>query len=100
LGLTTFLSSTLTDVLNSPAVFDPTQLNVRQGEVSWVLHLHIICLNYDGNAFDLCLLAAIAALEEFMGGGDRSFETCATLPRILPTFRNPALCALRYQTLP
>ena len=34
------------------------------GDVSWVLHVHIVCLNYDGNAFDLCLLAAIAALEE------------------------------------
>ena len=29
-----------------------------------VLHLHIVCLNYDGNAFDLCLLAAVAALED------------------------------------
>ncbi|CAE7888082.1 Exosc8 [Symbiodinium microadriaticum] len=63
-GLTTFLATTLTDVLNSPGVFDPAQLSVRKGEVTWVLHLHIICLNYDGNAFDLCLLAAVAALED------------------------------------
>ena len=32
-----------------------------------MLHVHIICLNYDGNAFDLCLLAAIAALEDGLG---------------------------------
>ena len=63
LGQMSFLSKTLTEILNLPSVFDPTQL-VCQGEVSWVLHVHIICLNYDGNAFDLCLLAAIAALED------------------------------------
>lgn len=38
-----------------------------------MLHVHIICLNYDGNAFDLCLLAAIAALEEFMLWGASFF---------------------------
>ena len=35
LGLTTFLATTLTDVLNSPGVFDPAQLSVRKGEVTW-----------------------------------------------------------------
>ncbi|CAE7024351.1 rrp42, partial [Symbiodinium sp. KB8] len=34
-GLTTFLATTLTDVLNSPGVFDPAQLSVRKGEVTW-----------------------------------------------------------------
>lgn len=41
-----------------------THQRMLEGEASWVLHVHIICLNYDGNAFDLCLLAAIAALED------------------------------------
>ncbi|CAK9041021.1 unnamed protein product [Durusdinium trenchii] len=63
LGQMSFLSKTLTEVLNLQSVFDATQL-VCHGEASWVLHVHIICLNYDGNAFDLCLLAAIAALED------------------------------------
>jgi len=63
LGQMSFLSKTLTEVLNLPSVFDPKQL-LCHGDVSWVLHVHIVCLNYDGNAFDLCLLAAIAALED------------------------------------
>ena len=42
----------------------PSPVQRHPGDVSWVLHVHIVCLNYDGNAFDLCLLAAIAALEE------------------------------------
>ena len=39
-----------------------------------MLHLHIICLNYDGNAFDLCLLAAVAALEELGAGEKGAFQ--------------------------
>jgi len=64
LGLTTFLSNVLTDVLNTQKVFQAAQLNVQEGKLSWVLHVNVICLNYDGNAFDLCLLAALAALED------------------------------------
>lgn len=63
-GVTTFLASALTDVLNSPHVLDTAQLQVQEGESSWTLHVHVVCLNYDGNAFDLCLLAALAALED------------------------------------
>lgn len=63
-ALSTFLSSALSDILNSPQVFDAAQLDIREGEVFWVLQVHVVCLNYDGNAFDLCLLAAIASLED------------------------------------
>lgn len=62
--LSSFLSSALTEVLNSPQVFDPAQLDIREGELFWVLHVNVVCLNYDGNAFDLCLLSALAALED------------------------------------
>lgn len=61
----TFLTSSLGDVLNSPHIFDASQLSITE-EYYWVLNLHIICLNYDGNAFDLCLLAALAALEDLV----------------------------------
>eukprot|EP00811_Abedinium_folium_P003897 NODE_13585_length_1158_cov_1.906887.p1 GENE.NODE_13585_length_1158_cov_1.906887~~NODE_13585_length_1158_cov_1.906887.p1 ORF type:complete len:326 (+),score=110.09 NODE_13585_length_1158_cov_1.906887:135-980(+) len=56
------IAGTLSDILNNREVFDPAQLHIRKGELHWVLHLTVICLNYDGNAFDLCLLAALAAL--------------------------------------
>lgn len=64
LGHSTFLSTALVDILNNSRVFDPAQLLVRDGELFWVLHIHVICLNFDGNAFDLSLLAAVAALED------------------------------------
>jgi len=63
-GLATFLSGALADILNNSHVLDPAQLDVREGEVFWVLHVNVLCLNFDGNAFDLCLLAALAALED------------------------------------
>lgn len=64
LGQMAFLSNTLTEILNLPTVFDPLQLACGETSLaSWVLHVHIVCLNFDGNAFDLCLLAAVAALE-------------------------------------
>jgi len=64
LSWSSFLSSTLGDVLNNARVFDPKQLQIREGELFWVLHVHIVCLNYDGNAFDLSMLGAVAALED------------------------------------
>lgn len=63
-GITTFLSNALTEILNSSQVFDPKQLQIKEGELYWVLHVHIVCVNYDGNAFDLSLLSALAALED------------------------------------
>jgi len=61
-GLSAFISGTLHEILNSSHVFDPAQLNIREGELYWVLNVHIVCLNFDGNAFDLCLISALAAL--------------------------------------
>lgn len=63
-GLSSHITSALNEIFNSPHVFDPTSLDIRQGEVAWVLIVDVVCLNYDGNAFDLCLLAALAALED------------------------------------
>lgn len=65
-GASTFLSNAITDVLNSHHVLDVNRLHIREGELYWVLNVHIVCLNYDGNAFDLCLLAALAALEDLI----------------------------------
>merc|ERR1712232_408145 len=51
-------------IFNSAHVFDPTVLDILEAEVVWVLYVDVVCLNHDGNAFDLCLLAALAALED------------------------------------
>merc|ERR1711862_1017966 len=59
-------------ILNSPHVLDAAQLQITEGEFFWTLTVHVVCLNYDGNAFDLCALAAIAALEDTLLPGLRS----------------------------
>eukprot|EP00929_Paragymnodinium_shiwhaense_P059782 TRINITY_DN29917_c0_g2_i1.p1 TRINITY_DN29917_c0_g2~~TRINITY_DN29917_c0_g2_i1.p1 ORF type:complete len:303 (+),score=75.90 TRINITY_DN29917_c0_g2_i1:158-1066(+) len=76
-----FLSNALTEVLNNTTVFKPDQLDIRESEIAWVLHVDVVVLNFDGNAFDICLLAALAALED------------TTLPALIadPTHREPAL---------
>lgn len=63
-GVSAFLSSALSEVLGSPDVLDPLQLDIREDELCWCLHVSVVCVSYDGNAFDLCLLAALAALED------------------------------------
>lgn len=60
----TFLTNALNDILNNASVLDPTQLSIQEGELYWVLRLDIVCLNFDGNMLDCCLLAAVAALED------------------------------------
>lgn len=37
--------------------FDP------EGKTTWYLYLDIYCLDYDGNVFDACLIALMAALQ-------------------------------------
>lgn len=58
-----YLSNALVQVLNSKSVLDPAHLDIREG-LFWVLYVDVICLNYDGNAFDLCVLAALGALQD------------------------------------
>lgn len=60
----TFLTNALNDILNNANVLDPSQLSIHEGELYWVLKLEIVCLNFDGNLVDACLLAAVAALED------------------------------------
>lgn len=60
----TFLSSALTEILNSPHVLNTNLLNIREAESCWVIYVDVVVLNFDGNAFDLSLLAALAALED------------------------------------
>lgn len=58
-----YLSNALMQVLNSKSVLDPAHLDIREG-LFWVLYVDVICLNYDGNAFDLSVLAALGALQD------------------------------------
>ncbi|CBZ51614.1 conserved hypothetical protein [Neospora caninum Liverpool] len=55
----------LRDDENSPhpsSEFGRTEANLEQ-TFAWHLHVHVVCLEYDGNPLDFALLAAVAALE-------------------------------------
>lgn len=38
------------------------KLGIRAGKSAWVLYIDIVCINYDGNAFDAAVLAVMTAL--------------------------------------
>jgi len=57
-----FLSESLSEVLNSPSVLDNSQFKISD-DAAWVLYLEVVCLEYDGNGFDPALLACIAAIQ-------------------------------------
>ncbi|KAM7436232.1 Exosome complex component RRP43 [Porites harrisoni] len=38
-------------------------LCIAEGKLCWVLYVDIMCLSYDGNITDACLIAAVAALQ-------------------------------------
>jgi len=106
-GVSTFLSSALTDVLNSTHVLDSRQMQIRDKELMWTLHLHVLCLNYDGNAFDLCLLAALAALEDVSlpalsedRASGRLIEAATTSEGREPIVAKAVRLALRSRPLP
>ncbi|EER00905.1 Exosome complex exonuclease RRP43, putative [Perkinsus marinus ATCC 50983] len=46
-----------------PEVFDPSQLCVVEGQVVWQLHLVITVLSVDGSLMDVCMRAAVEALQ-------------------------------------
>lgn len=42
--------------------FPPERLCISPGKSVWALYIDVVCINYDGNAFDAAVLAVMAAL--------------------------------------
>ncbi|RXK35932.1 hypothetical protein M231_06808 [Tremella mesenterica] len=57
------LSVWLYDLLISSRVVDLTSLCIVPGKAVWALYIDVVCINYDGNAFDAAVLAVMAALK-------------------------------------
>ena len=45
-------------------VVDLKSLCIVPGKAVWVLYLDVVCINFDGNAFDAAVLAVVAALRD------------------------------------
>ena len=41
----------------------PASLCIAPGKAVWAIYIDVVCINYDGNAFDAAVLAVMAALK-------------------------------------
>lgn len=56
-------SQFLADVIESSEVIKFEDLCIDRGKLCWVLYCDIMCLDYDGNILDACIIALLAALK-------------------------------------
>ncbi|XP_010901892.2 exosome complex component RRP43 [Esox lucius] len=56
-------SQFIADVIESSEVIQTEDLCIVKGKLCWVLYCDIMCLDYDGNVLDACLIALLAALK-------------------------------------
>ena len=56
------LSHRLQEVILKNGIIDLKSLCIEPSKACWAIYIDLICLNYDGNLFDLALLATMAAL--------------------------------------
>jgi exosome complex component RRP43 len=52
----------INDVINISRCIHTEDLCIVQGSACWVLYCDLVCLDYDGNLLDACVLALVAAL--------------------------------------
>ncbi|XP_026227838.1 exosome complex component RRP43 [Anabas testudineus] len=56
-------SQFIADVIESSEVIQTEDLCIERGKLCWVLYCDIMCLDYDGNVLDACIIALLAALK-------------------------------------
>ncbi|PWA23139.1 hypothetical protein CCH79_00002315 [Gambusia affinis] len=56
-------SQFIADIIESSEVIKAEDLCVDRGKLCWVLYCDIMCLDYDGNILDACIIALLAALK-------------------------------------
>ncbi|XP_062577149.1 exosome complex component RRP43-like [Saccostrea cucullata] len=57
------LSQFMLEVIQNSDCVNLNELRVEPGKYVWTLYCDIVCLDYDGNVTDACLLAILAALK-------------------------------------
>ncbi|WVW81134.1 hypothetical protein I302_103125 [Kwoniella bestiolae CBS 10118] len=56
------ISNWLNDLIVSSNTIPPSSLVISPGKSVWAIYIDVVCINYDGNAFDAAVLAVMAAL--------------------------------------
>lgn len=46
----------------SASILDLNTLCIHEGSAVWVLYADLVCVNYDGNIFDACVIGLMTAL--------------------------------------
>lgn len=57
------LSQLMLDIITNSCCVDLAELCIKEKELVWVLYCDMICLAYDGNIADACVVALMAALK-------------------------------------
>ena len=47
---------------SSSRTLPPKTLCISPGKAVWAIYIDVVCINFDGNAFDAAVLAVMAAL--------------------------------------
>lgn len=56
-------SQFIADVIESSELINIEDLCIERGKLCWVLYCDLVCLDYDGNVLDACIIALLAALK-------------------------------------
>lgn len=56
-------SQFIADVIESSELIKAEDLCIERGKLCWVLYCDLMCLDYDGNVLDACIIALLAALK-------------------------------------
>uniref|UniRef100_A0A8C5GT52 Exosome complex component RRP43 n=1 Tax=Gouania willdenowi TaxID=441366 RepID=A0A8C5GT52_GOUWI len=56
-------SQFMADIIESSEVIRAEDLCIDRGKLCWVLYCDMMCLDYDGNILDACIIALMAALK-------------------------------------
>ncbi|BEI85830.1 hypothetical protein CcaverHIS002_0601170 [Cutaneotrichosporon cavernicola] len=56
------MSNWLNDLIVSSCTLPPTSLVIAPGKAAWSVYIDVVCINFDGNAYDAAVLAVMAAL--------------------------------------
>lgn len=71
-------SQFIADVIESSEVIQTEDLCIERGKLCWVLYCDLMCLDYDGNLLDACIIALLAALRNTqLPEVSINTETCA-----------------------
>ncbi|XP_053703288.1 exosome complex component RRP43 isoform X1 [Synchiropus splendidus] len=83
-------SQFMADIIESSEVILMEDLCIERGKLCWVLYCDLLCLDYDGNLLDACVIALLAALKNSKPLKTQLSRKCVASQNVhFPTARIP-----------